>query len=88
MSLLVYNYRVVYFFLGFLSTGDSVIPGNAGLKDQVMSLKWVQKNIASFGGDPNQVTIFGESAGGASVGYLLLSPSAKGKIKKCTTKTG
>ena len=63
---------------GFLSTGDEVIPGNNGLKDQVMALRWVQQNIAQFGGDPGNVTIFGESAGGASVHLLLLSPMSKG----------
>lgn len=54
------------------------VPGNAGLKDTVMALKWVQKNIAQFGGNPKNVTIFGESAGGAAVEYLTLSPLAIG----------
>jgi hypothetical protein len=64
--------------LGFLSLPEVGIPGNNGLKDQVMALRWVQKNIAQFGGDPNRVTIFGQSAGGASVHYHLLSPMSKG----------
>jgi len=68
---------------GFLSTGDAVIPGNSGLKDQVMALRWVQQNIAQFGGDPCKVTIFGESAGGASVHLLLLSPMSKGLFPYC-----
>lgn len=67
-------------FLGFLSLEDQSlgVPGNAGLKDQAMSLKWIQKNIHAFAGDANNVTIFGESAGGASVHYLTLSPTTKG----------
>jgi len=44
---------------GFLSRGDNVIPGNLGLKDQIVALKWVQKNIQYFGGDNKRVTIFG-----------------------------
>jgi carboxylesterase type B len=70
------------FFLytvGFLSLENYKVPGNAGLKDQVMALHWVQQNIKQFGGDPGNVTIFGESAGGASVHYHVLSPMSKGK---------
>jgi len=58
------------------------VPGNAGLKDQVMALRWVQQNIKQFGGDPGNVTIFGESAGGASVHYHVLSPMSQGKRRK------
>ena len=65
--------------LGFLSTEDEVCPGNNGMKDQVAALRWVRDNIAAFGGNPNSVTIFGESAGGASVHYHLLSPVSQGR---------
>lgn len=64
---------------GFLSTGDAVAPGNFGLKDQVTALRWVRDNIESFGGNPDSVTLFGESAGGSSVHYHMLSPLSKGK---------
>lgn len=80
------NYRVG--ILGFLSLDRKEAPGNMGLKDQVEALKWVKKNIASFGGDPNNVTIFGISAGGASVEYLLLSPTAKGLFHKAIAQSG
>ena len=64
------------------------IPGNAGFKDQVMALKWVQKNISKFGGDPHNVTIFGESAGGASTHLLVLSPMTKGLFHKAIAQSG
>ena len=68
----VMNYRLNVF--GFLSTGDSVIPGNFGLWDQRLALEWVRDNIVDYKGDNSKITIFGESAGGFSVGYQMLSP--------------
>lgn len=59
------NYRLG--ILGFLSTGDRHAPGNYALKDMVMALRWVKNNIANFGGDPDNITIFGESAGSVAV---------------------
>lgn len=64
--------------LGFLSTEDEACPGNWGIKDQVKALEWVQKNIAKFGGNPKNVTIFGESAGSVSVHILVQSSAATG----------
>lgn len=65
--------------IGFLSLENEAVPGNNGLRDQTLALRWVQEHIDSFGGDPGNVTIFGESAGGASVHYHILSPLSKGK---------
>lgn len=65
---------------GFLSTLDDAAPGNWALKDQVAALKWVQGNIEHFGGNHKKVTIFGQSAGGVSVHYHLLSPQSRGRI--------
>ena len=74
------NYRLGP--LGFLYFNEEQrkqgFENNLGIKDQIAALKWVQQNIAAFGGDPAQVTIFGESAGGTSVQTLLASPMAKG----------
>ena len=75
--LVTMNYRLGIF--GFFSTRDSAATGNFGLKDQVVALKWVQKNIQAFGGDPNQVTIFGQSSGGACVALHALSKISDGK---------
>ncbi|XP_063917730.1 juvenile hormone esterase-like [Zophobas morio] len=82
------NYRLGLF--GFVSFEDPSleVPGNAGFKDQVMALRWVQNNIDKFGGDPNNVTIFGESAGAASVHVLVLSPLAKGLFHKAIAQSG
>ncbi|XP_068224772.1 venom carboxylesterase-6-like [Palaemon carinicauda] len=63
--------------LGFLSTEDSVLPGNLGLKDQTLALRWVKDNIQVFGGDPLRVTIFGTNAGGVSAHIQTIIPSAK-----------
>lgn len=80
------NYRLGAF--GFLSTGDEVIQGNYGLKDQLLALIWVNQNIEAFGGDVNSITIFGESAGSASVEYLILSPLAKGLFHRAISESG
>ncbi|CAK9831424.1 Esterase FE4 [Anthophora retusa] len=80
------NYRLGAF--GFLNLGHPSAPGNQGLKDIITALKWVQENIANFGGDPTNVTIFGVSAGGALSHTLLLSPSAKGLFHKAILQSG
>ncbi|KFY31260.1 hypothetical protein V493_01268 [Pseudogymnoascus sp. VKM F-4281 (FW-2241)] len=67
--------------LGFLAIPGTDITGNYGIADQINALKWVIKNIASFGGDPNQITIGGDSAGAGSVRALLGSPPANGKFQ-------
>lgn len=75
--LVTVNYRLgALGFLDFSSFGD--FDSNLGLRDQIAALAWVRDNIAEFGGDPSQVTLFGESAGGGSVTTLLVSPAAEG----------
>ncbi|NXO84882.1 CEL lipase, partial [Sitta europaea] len=80
------NYRLGP--LGFLSTGDQNLPGNYGLKDQHMAIAWVKRNIRAFGGDPDNITIFGESAGAASVSLQTLSPKNKGLFKRAISQSG
>jgi len=86
------NYRLGIF--GFLAhprlTTESRhrSSGNYGLLDQIAALQWVQRNIAAFGGDPKRVTIFGESAGGASVFLLLVCPPAKGLFQRAISESG
>ncbi|XP_066206352.1 liver carboxylesterase 1 [Saccopteryx leptura] len=73
---------------GFFSTGDEHSRGNWGHLDQVAALRWVQENIANFGGNPGSVTIFGESAGSASVSVLMLSPLAKDLFHRAISESG
>ncbi|KAJ5897507.1 Carboxylesterase type B [Penicillium tannophilum] len=72
------NYRLGN--LGFLALDDGTTNGNYGLADQIIALEWVQRNIRDFGGDPDRVTIFGQSAGAGSVRALLASPKSRGKF--------
>jgi para-nitrobenzyl esterase len=84
------NYRLGPF--GFMHLGDRFDAltgsGNLGLLDQIAALEWVRECIASFGGDPNRVTIFGESAGGASVSTLLGMPAARGLFAGAVAQSG
>lgn len=85
------NYRLG--ILGFLHLGEIggqeyATSGNCGLLDQVAALEWIQENIEAFGGDPNRVTVFGESAGAMSIGVLLGMPSAKGLFQQAILQSG
>ncbi|XP_052022975.1 acylcarnitine hydrolase-like [Apodemus sylvaticus] len=74
--------------LGFFSTGDEHARGNWGFLDQVAALRWVQQNIVHFGGNPDRVTIFGESAGGISVSSHVVSPMSKGLFHRAIMESG
>jgi para-nitrobenzyl esterase len=84
------NYRLGA--LGFLDLkavgGGADAPSNLGLRDQVAALAWVRDHLEAFGGDPGRVTIFGESAGGMSVGTLLATPSARGLFQRAILQSG
>ena len=85
------NYRLGAF--GFLHLeeifgAEFAGSGNLGILDQVLALEWVRDNIAAFGGDPDRVTIFGESAGGMSVGTLLGLPAAQGLFAQAIVQSG
>ncbi len=84
------NYRLGplgFMYLDELFEGFSG-SGNLGIADQVAALEWVRDNISNFGGDPNDVTIFGESAGAGSVGTLLGTPSAQGLFHRAVLQSG
>uniref|UniRef100_A0A7E4VXK4 COesterase domain-containing protein n=1 Tax=Panagrellus redivivus TaxID=6233 RepID=A0A7E4VXK4_PANRE len=80
------TYRVGLY--GFFSTGDAVAEGNYGLWDQLAGLKWVHENIAKLGGDPNNVTLWGQSAGAASVDALALAPVSRDYVHKVVQASG
>ncbi|CAG2113622.1 unnamed protein product [Medioppia subpectinata] len=80
------NYRVNHF--GFLYGDREDAPGNVGFYDQLLALKWVRENIHKFGGDRDQITIFGESAGSWSVSAHILSPLSKGLFKRAIMQSG
>ena len=78
------NYRLGV--LGFMSSGESdinqrTIQANLGLQDQNLAIKWIRDNIENFGGNPNQITLVGQSAGGLSIAYHLVMPSSKGLFR-------
>ena len=68
--------------LGFLPPLGKSAPGNVGMLDQQWALKWVQENIRDFGGDSNNVTLFGESTGAASISLHTLAPSSSGLFNR------
>jgi para-nitrobenzyl esterase len=85
------NYRLGV--LGFLEVSDVAGEGfagsgNCGLLDQLAALRWIQDNIAAFGGDPAQVTVFGESAGAMSIGLMLAMPAARGLFHRAILQSG
>ncbi|KAH9368402.1 hypothetical protein HPB48_012668 [Haemaphysalis longicornis] len=81
-----FNYRVS--ILGFLSSKEAGLRGNVGLWDQNTVLKWVKKNIAQFGGDPQEVTLVGQSAGGISAAIHSVSPYSRGLFKRMVLQSG
>lgn len=82
------NYRLGSFGFLALGEGGKLSLGNQGLMDQVLALKWVRDHVASFGGDPEAITIFGQSAGAWSVNYHVLSPLARSLFKRAIVQSG
>ncbi|GBM53520.1 Acetylcholinesterase [Araneus ventricosus] len=80
------NYRVGIF--GFLNAGIEDAPGNMGLDDQNLAMKWVKENIHYFGGDPNKISLFGESAGAISISLHLVAPLSRNLFKRAIMQSG
>lgn len=80
------NYRLNA--LGFMSLGSDEYSGNMGLKDQQLALRWIQRHIRQFGGDPQRVTVIGGSAGGGSVHLQMLAASSKGLFQRAILMSG
>uniref|UniRef100_A0A2M4BC65 Putative gliotactin n=1 Tax=Anopheles marajoara TaxID=58244 RepID=A0A2M4BC65_9DIPT len=81
-----FNYRLGA--LGFLSTGDENSPGNYGILDQIMAVRWVYENIESFNGDRGSITLFGPGAGGASAGLLMVAPQTRDIVTRVIGQSG
>lgn len=88
MVLVTINYRLGPFGFLHLASLDGELESNLGLLDQVAALRWVRDNIAAFGGDPERVTVFGESAGAMSIAALLAMPAAKGLFQRAILQSG
>ncbi|XP_017854015.1 venom carboxylesterase-6 [Drosophila busckii] len=86
LVLVSFNYRLGS--LGFLATGTAQAPGNMGLKDQVMLLRWVKLHISRFGGDPNAITLLGYGAGAMAVTLHMVSPMSKGLFHRAIVMSG
>ncbi|XP_049866213.1 esterase FE4-like [Pectinophora gossypiella] len=84
--LVTINYRLEV--LGFLCLDTPEVPGNNGMRDQVEALRWIKNNIAQFGGDVDNITLFGESAGASSATFHLQSPMSKGLFNKIICNSG
>lgn len=83
------NYRLgIFGFVDLASAIDAEVPANLGIRDQVAALEWVRENIGAFGGDPDRVTVAGESAGSVSVSLLLCAPSARGLFRSAIMESG
>jgi para-nitrobenzyl esterase len=84
-----FNYRLgIFGFFAHPGLDSGSQSGNYGLQDQLAALRWVKANIADFGGDPNNVTVFGESAGAMAIGILMASPLAHGLFHKAIGESG
>ncbi|XP_052898916.1 esterase B1-like [Anopheles moucheti] len=86
--LVTFNYRIGAFGFLSLDSKELAIPGNGGLKDQNLALRWVRDNIVHFGGDPDNVTLFGESAGGCSVHYHMVAEQSRGLFRRAIVMSG
>ncbi|XP_037516143.1 acetylcholinesterase [Rhipicephalus sanguineus] len=73
---------------GFLNMGTEDAPGNMGLHDQLLALRWIKRNANAFGGDPDQITLVGQSAGSYSVGVHLVSPRSRGLFRRAIMQSG
>lgn len=84
--LVTFNYRLGPF--GFLTLSTPEYSGNAGLKDQLLALKWVNENIHRFGGDNRKITIYGQSSGAAAANLHLIAPASKGLFRRAILSSG